>query len=59
MGFYVLAKAFEALDRQIFQLGHLVSGHTLKHLAAALGIYFLFRMVVRRRRVISANPQTV
>jgi hypothetical protein len=35
MGFYVLAKAFEALDRQIFQLGHLVSGHTLKHLAAA------------------------
>lgn len=39
MGFYVLAKIFEVLDRQIFNLGHIVSGHTLKHLAATLGIY--------------------
>jgi hypothetical protein len=52
MGFYVLAKVFESLDRQIFNLGHIVSGHTLKHLAAALGVYWIFRMVARRRPVI-------
>ncbi len=31
------AKVFEALDKVIYRLGHLVSGHTLKHLAAGLG----------------------
>lgn len=30
VGFYVLAKIFEEADRQIFALGHVVSGHTLK-----------------------------
>lgn len=41
--FYALAKVFELLDHQIWQLtGHLVSGHTLKHLAsAAAGFSFL------------------
>jgi hypothetical protein len=51
MGFYVLAKIFEALDRPIYNLGHIVSGHTLKHLAAALGVYWVLRMVARRQPV--------
>lgn len=51
MGFYALAKALELLDRPIFSLGHVVSGHTLKHLAAALGVYWVFRMLARRRPV--------
>ena len=51
MGFYVLAKLFEVLDRRIFNLGHVVSGHTLKHLAAALGVYWIFRMLAHRRPV--------
>jgi hypothetical protein len=33
----VAAKIFELLDKQIFAIGHVVSGHTLKHLAAGLG----------------------
>src|SRR6266436_24698 len=33
---YVLAKLFEALDKQVFAIGGVVSGHTLKHLTAAL-----------------------
>ncbi|MGO8792495.1 MAG: ceramidase domain-containing protein [Terriglobia bacterium] len=49
MGFYVLAKVLEVSDRPIFKLGHIVSGHTLKHLAAALGVYWVFRMLARRR----------
>ena len=49
MGFYVLAKFLEIVDRPIYRLGGIVSGHTLKHLAAAIGIYWIFRMVARRR----------
>jgi len=50
-GFYVMAKLLETFDRQIFGLGHVVSGHTLKHLAAALAGYWVLRMLVRRRPV--------
>ena len=36
---YALAKGFEATDAAVFELtGHLVSGHTLKHLTAALAV---------------------
>jgi hypothetical protein len=48
-GLYVLAKALEALDRPIFELGHIVSGHTLKHLAAAGAGYWILHMLLRRR----------
>jgi hypothetical protein len=47
-GFYVLAKALEALDKPIFELGHIVSGHTLKHLAAAGAGYWILRMLQNR-----------
>ena len=45
---YVLAKVFEALDREIFSLGGLVSGHTLKHLAAGAAAGVVIRMLLRR-----------
>jgi hypothetical protein len=45
---YVVAKALESLDSQIFGLGRIVSGHTLKHLAAALSVWFILQMVKRR-----------
>ena len=48
-GFYVLAKILEALDRPILDLGHIVSGHTLKHLAAAGAGYWILRMLQKRR----------
>ena len=38
--FYALAKLFELGDATVFEVtGHLVSGHTLKHLAAALAAW--------------------
>jgi len=37
IGFYVLAKACELLDRQIYTLNLGVSGHSIKHLMAAFG----------------------
>jgi hypothetical protein len=46
---YVLAKLFELLDEPLLAVGHLVSGHTLKHVAAAVGGYVVCRMLLRRR----------
>jgi len=48
VGFYILAKIFETFDRQIFSFLQLVSGHTLKHLAAAAAGYWIVRMLQLR-----------
>jgi hypothetical protein len=42
---YGFAKAVEVLDTRIYALGEIVSGHTLKHLIAALAAYWLLRML--------------
>jgi len=47
-GFYVLAKILESTDKIIFSVGHVVSGHTLKHLAAAGAGYWILRMLQKR-----------
>ncbi|MEE8282091.1 MAG: hypothetical protein V3R47_01055, partial [candidate division NC10 bacterium] len=47
------AKIFELGDAQIFALGGLVSGHTLKHLASAMAAYWILRMLQMRRPVAS------
>jgi hypothetical protein len=57
LGIYALAKAFEAADRPIFDMGKIVSGHTLKHLAAALSAYWILRMLELRRPIPSARPE--
>jgi len=49
VAFYILAKLFEGLDRQIFRAGGFISGHTLKHLAAAFACYLVLRMLMVRR----------
>lgn len=57
VGFYALAKVLEALDKPIFAAGHMVSGHTLKHLAAAAAGYCILRML-QKRRPIAPLPST-
>lgn len=47
---YGVAKVVEVYDRQIFEAGQWLSGHTLKHLAAALGVYLLLMAMQRRTR---------
>ena len=51
VAFYALAKIFEAADHQIFSVGQIVSGHTLKHLAAASAGYWILRMLKKRELV--------
>lgn len=57
VGFYVVAKILEESDRQIFALGHIVSGHTLKHLAAAAAGLWILRMLKKRERVEQAQAR--
>lgn len=49
--FYLLAKVAETFDRQIFSVGHWASGHTIKHLAAAIGSYWILRMLMKRKPI--------
>jgi hypothetical protein len=57
LGWYLLAKVLEVshVDHGIYGAGQLVSGHTLKHLSAALGAYWLYRMVRDRRPIRTAT----
>jgi hypothetical protein len=48
VGFYILAKILEESDQQVFAIGHIVGGHTLKHLAAAAAGYWILRMLQQR-----------
>jgi hypothetical protein len=50
-GLYVLAKICEKADHQIFSIGHLVSGHTLKHLASGLAGFWVLRMLMKRQPI--------
>ena len=47
-GWYVFAKLLETFDRQILAFHDIVSGHTLKHLAAAAAAFVACRMLVGR-----------
>ena len=53
-GFYALAKLFELADKSVFRFGHVVSGHTLKHLAAAMAGYWVLLMLQRRTPLVPA-----
>ena len=52
---YGVAKAAEIFDETIFGFGHLISGHTLKHLFSAIGVYWMLRMVHLRTVADSAK----
>ncbi len=45
---YVLAKLFEQLDSELYEMLGIISGHSLKHLTAALGMYVLLLCYQRR-----------
>lgn len=47
--FYLMAKIFEFMDPSILAFGNLISGHTLKHLAAAMTPAVFLRALTLRR----------
>jgi hypothetical protein len=56
VGFYALAKVLELFDKPIFAALRVVSGHTLKHLAAAAAGYSILLMVEKRQPVPEPLP---
>jgi hypothetical protein len=56
-GWYVLAKILESFDAQVLAYNHIVSGHTLKHIAAAAASLVVCYTLVRRRLIVAtAGP---
>jgi len=53
---YALAKVFEFTDEAIYSVGNLLSGHTLKHLAAAGACLAVLRYIQTRRPVLQEQP---
>jgi hypothetical protein len=47
-GIYALAKLIEVLDAQVFAIGRVISGHTLKHIVASVAVYWIFHMLRHR-----------
>jgi hypothetical protein len=49
LAWYVAAKVLELLDGQVYSRGDLISGHTLKHLLAAMTPLLILHMIKHRR----------
>jgi hypothetical protein len=50
--FYTVAKVFEVADKPVYAAtGNVISGHTLKHLSAGVGGYWLARMLLSREQL--------
>lgn len=55
LGFYAFAKALEFFDIPIFTVLHVVSGHTLKHVAAAAAGFSILRMLEKREPITTVD----
>jgi hypothetical protein len=55
---YVIAKLLEEFDWQLLAFGHLVSGHTLKHVAAAAAGFVVCRMLMVRTVIPDAASES-
>jgi hypothetical protein len=53
---YVLAKVFEHFDGELLAIGGIVSGHSVKHIAAAIGALIVGLMLWQRKLAVTATP---
>jgi hypothetical protein len=51
LAWYAAAKLAELADREIYDWGHMISGHTAKHVLAAGGAYWILHMLKIRRPI--------
>ncbi len=51
LAFYIAAKIFEHYDFEIQALLSVISGHSIKHIAAAIGLYILLRAYENRKEM--------
>ncbi|MBK8814378.1 MAG: alkaline phytoceramidase [Methylococcaceae bacterium] len=57
LGFYVMAKIAESFDSQLYHSLIIVSGHTIKHLLAGMGTYFIYRKLLSHTANTAINDQ--
>lgn len=53
IGAYVVAKLMEHFDHQIFEVLGMMSGHAIKHVVAAVGTYYFYLALKRRRKIVN------
>jgi Ceramidase len=58
MAWYVGAKVYEFLDKEVFSFGEVISGHTLKHIGAAVSCYLIL-IWMRERRILDRPPKAI
>jgi Ceramidase len=52
LGAYLLSKIAEKLDEAIYLQFYIISGHSVKHLFAALGAFYVYAALKKRKRLI-------
>jgi hypothetical protein len=48
IGWYLIAKLFESFDKEIFLATTIISGHTLKHLAAGVACFYIVKLIKKQ-----------
>ena len=48
---YIIAKFFEHFDLQVYDVLKIISGHSLKHIAAAIGVYLF--LLLKRKEILT------
>jgi hypothetical protein len=56
LSMFILATVFEFTDLQIFEITGFISGHTLKHIFAGIGLWFVMAMI-RDRKLLTAEEE--
>jgi hypothetical protein len=55
---YIIAKLFETYDFEIHKTLKLLSGHSLKHISASVGVYLLINSYIRQNKFIEKQLPT-
>ncbi|WP_034061702.1 ceramidase domain-containing protein [Lacinutrix jangbogonensis] len=51
LAFYIIAKGCEYYDVELFTKLKVISGHSIKHIMSAMGLYVLYRVYIKRRKI--------
>ncbi len=55
MGWYIIAKLLETFDKNIYAATHFISGHSLKHIVAAIATWYIVRFFEMKHTVFPNN----
>ena len=59
VGWYILAKICEHFDIAIFEFNGFWSGHTLKHLLAAISLFYILKLMLAWEKELISNKSNL